>query len=682
MTALAAVLLAAAGCAKQEAGTQGPASLMSIEPEVENMTKATLITNATGLQGQGFGVSIYNEAGTAYKDKVSMEYKNGAWAPKDGTMDWKWPAGQAYAFYAWSPADLAVGSVTSTGVPAFSYSGIADQTDIMLGCYSGTGNNGAAPVKFSHALASVQFKTGTMTGLGNITGIELSGVATSGTCTPTMSGSSTTFAWSNLSGSGTLSQTGLSIASTTSGTAIGKSENDSYFLVLPQSAALTVTLTDDNGKTVTATIATPSLSVGHTAIYTINYEAGKGLNFTCELKDWIIDTDHDEDIEVEEIPQQPDDEIWYITSDGKVATFNSSAPFGGLTVVSNTYKNGKGIIKFSGALKTIGNQAWDSPNCFYQQQNLTKVYFPPQVESIGYNIIRNCYYLSEIYIPVSVTQLAYNFCWEWYVYGGEPDPCFGEPLYIIVGNNRQEVSKGAVVYITLGNGEQAHIGTMCFVEGTMISLSNGSSKKVEELTYDDDLLVWNFDAGKYDSAKLLWISKGRKEVEYYKITLSDGSTINLCGSDGNCHRLFNYTDKIFQYPTKMEIGTEIFTLNGIAKLVSVECIKEDVTYYNLITDRHINCFADGILTSCRYNNLYPIDENMKFVKESRKKRPYSEFKDSGISREWYNGLRLSEQTDSLDNIVKYVSERVAIQQPKPAPTFWQKLRTWWKSIFG
>ena len=41
----------------------------------------------------------------------------------------------------------------------------------------------------------------------------------------------------------------------------------------------------------------------------------------------------------------------------------------------------------------------------------------------------------------------------------------------------------------------------CFIEGTQISLENGLTKNVEDITYDDELLVWNFDEGKFDIAK-------------------------------------------------------------------------------------------------------------------------------------------------------------------------------------
>ena len=41
----------------------------------------------------------------------------------------------------------------------------------------------------------------------------------------------------------------------------------------------------------------------------------------------------------------------------------------------------------------------------------------------------------------------------------------------------------------------------CFIEGTQISLGNGLTKNVEDITYDDELLVWNFDEGKFDTVK-------------------------------------------------------------------------------------------------------------------------------------------------------------------------------------
>ena len=222
----------------------------------------------------------------------------------------------------------------------------------------------------------------------------------------------------------------------------------------------------------------------------------------------------------------------------------------------------------------------------------------------------------------------------------------------------------------------------CLTKGTLLTLADGSKKAVENITYDDEVRVWNFDKGCYDTAKFLFISQpGLKHDHYIKLTFSDGTILSVTGKNSH-HHVYNYTDRFFQGVNKMEPGTEVFTENGVVTLVSKEWIDEEVEYYNFITEEHINCFANGVLTSSHYGNIYPIDENMKFVKGGRKKVPYSEFKKLGISREWYNELRLGEQPDSLDVLKKYVDKVQSYQLEKPAPTFWQKLKTWWKSIFG
>lgn len=201
----------------------------------------------------------------------------------------------------------------------------------------------------------------------------------------------------------------------------------------------------------------------------------------------------------------------------------------------------------------------------------------------------------------------------------------------------------------------------CFVRGTKITLSDGVKKNVEDITYDDNLLVWDFDNGKVASAKPLWISKAMVTNEYHKITLSDGTILNLVGSNGKCHRLLCLEDNAFTYAVDM-VGKHTFRQNGmIVKVVSAETIQEEVEYYNLITDYHMNLYANGILTSCRYSNLYPIQDvrtypAMKYVKQEREIVPFDAY-EGMIDRKWYNGLRLGEQTIPIEETVDYVKFR-------------------------
>lgn len=205
----------------------------------------------------------------------------------------------------------------------------------------------------------------------------------------------------------------------------------------------------------------------------------------------------------------------------------------------------------------------------------------------------------------------------------------------------------------------------CFVTGTLITLADGTKKPVEKITYEDELKVWNFDKGCYDTAKILWLTKkGLKNDHYVKCTFSDGTVLNVTGQDGH-HKLYNYSDRFFEPVCDMEIGTEVYTENGVVTLISREWVDEEVEYYNLMTDKHINCFADGILTSSRLNNSYPVDINMKFIKDGRKTRPYVMFRMYGISREWYDGLRLGEQDYKLKTLKEIVERYESYMREKP-----------------
>lgn len=153
----------------------------------------------------------------------------------------------------------------------------------------------------------------------------------------------------------------------------------------------------------------------------------------------------------------------------------------------------------------------------------------------------------------------------------------------------------------------------CFVEGTQITLADGNTKSVEDISYDDELLVWDFYNGKYATAKPFWIMRPAVARYYYKITLSNGDTVKLVGSGGNCHRVFSVTQNKFIYATQC-VGDDIYTEKGIFKLVTCERVDEVVNYYNLKTEKYHNCFANGILTCGRYGNIYDIAD-MKYCSD-------------------------------------------------------------------
>ncbi|MBQ8272864.1 MAG: leucine-rich repeat protein, partial [Tidjanibacter sp.] len=111
------------------------------------------------------------------------------------------------------------------------------------------------------------------------------------------------------------------------------------------------------------------------------------------------------DSEAEEGDLPPANEIWYTSTDGEVVTpyweideegnsvFNAN-------IISNTYKNGKGVITFDSDVTSIGYGA------FAGSESLASVTIPDSVTSIGGSAFWNCTSLTSITIPDRVTSIG------------------------------------------------------------------------------------------------------------------------------------------------------------------------------------------------------------------------------------------------------------------------------------
>ena len=109
----------------------------------------------------------------------------------------------------------------------------------------------------------------------------------------------------------------------------------------------------------------------------------------------------------------PRNEIHYTSTDGNIVELYSEDeasmyPFGeGVSIVSNVYENGKGIITCDGKITVIGSDA------FFRCYNLTSITIPDSVTAIGYSAFFRCYNLTSITIPDSVTfigEYAFEDC--------------------------------------------------------------------------------------------------------------------------------------------------------------------------------------------------------------------------------------------------------------------------------
>ena len=164
-------------------------------------------------------------------------------------------------------------------------------------------------------------------------------------------------------------------------------------------------------------------------------------------------------------------------------------------------------------------------------------------------------------------------------------------------------------------------------------------KRLRDVTSDDLIMCWNFDTGEIVFVEPLWIKKTEMRNVYYLLEFSDGSSLKIIGD----HKVFDVDRNKFVNAgseNELRIGSHVFNSNGeIVELTSWKEVDEEIESCNVITDYHMNIFANGILTSCVFSNIHDI-KNMKYVMDSTDTINIDELSD--IDEKYIKGLRLKE----------------------------------------
>ena len=141
----------------------------------------------------------------------------------------------------------------------------------------------------------------------------------------------------------------------------------------------------------------------------------------------------------------------------------------------------------------------------------------------------------------------------------------------------------------------------CVVSGTLLTLADGTQKKVEDLLDTDMLLVFNHETGKFESAPIIFVD--RDEWKYYDIVnleFSNGTKTRLIYEHGYFDLTLNKYVYITEANYKDYIGHEFAFYDGDkvnnVTLTNSYITNEYVGCYSPVTAYHLNYFVDGMLS--------------------------------------------------------------------------------------
>ena len=140
----------------------------------------------------------------------------------------------------------------------------------------------------------------------------------------------------------------------------------------------------------------------------------------------------------------------------------------------------------------------------------------------------------------------------------------------------------------------------CVTPDTLITLADGTQVRVDSLTGDELLLVWNMNTGSFDSAPIMFIdSEAETEVEIIRLCFSDGTVVKVISEHGFWDYDLNKYVYLDRYADKY-IGHTFAKQNGDSlekvQLVDVVLTTEVSTAWSPVTVEHLCYVVNGMLS--------------------------------------------------------------------------------------
>jgi len=160
----------------------------------------------------------------------------------------------------------------------------------------------------------------------------------------------------------------------------------------------------------------------------------------------------------------------------------------------------------------------------------------------------------------------------------------------------------------------------------LVTLADGTQKRIDEVTYKDEIKVWNFYTGSYDTAPVsLLVNHGYDNYDVIDLKFSDDTEISFVGCHGAFNKTLNEFVDINKDNVDMFVGNTFLKQSGDGfkevKLISYQVNNEYNGSYTILSSEYHNVILNDMLTispALYCENLYEafeIGDDMKYDSE-------------------------------------------------------------------
>lgn len=185
--------------------------------------------------------------------------------------------------------------------------------------------------------------------------------------------------------------------------------------------------------------------------------------------------------------------------------------------------------------------------------------------------------------------------------------------YTYTGNNGKLVSDNVSITFTWDTNSEGYNNQSsggCFTPDTLITLADGSQKRVDELNANDKILAWDFFTGTYVEKEIsLLVDHGEKLYKVANLKFSDDSMLRIIAE----HGIFDYDLNEFVYITVDNMNEYIghrfvkHAADGsydLVTLIDAYKTEEYTSAWSVSSAETSNAFASGLLTVAPPEDFY------------------------------------------------------------------------------